>query len=653
MRATFPMQLALLLALGLASARPSQAAWPPDGVPLCGGRPACDATFPVPAPDGTGGAFVVWADNRASPTSAISDIFMQRVMGTGEIAPGWPATGLPVCTDPAWQGHSLWSVVPDGFGGVIMAWQDQRNDALYGTGDIYAQRILADGSLAPGWAVNGVPVTRLPWWQSLPVALADGTGGAYFTWDDDYADDIRVQRLGPDGQPAPGWPEDGLAVCTDPFVQGSPELASDGQGGVIVAWADGRVVPPGAFAQRVLPTGEIAPGWPVNGVQIAGRYFRGVVSDGAGGAYLCSATAGPFFDASLYVQRFTGSGAIAPGWPAGGAEVCTAPDDRSPPRLVADGQGGVLLTWYDYRDLYDDEIFVQRIGPERTRYPGWPADGLRVTDNQLWDHDPDLAPDGSGGVYLCWDQNLTRVMVQHLTGAGEPAPGWPAGGMAIPSQEQFGNPHITADGFGGAVVVWETYSRDIRALRFVADGPTPVQVALVSAEASPERVRLTWHAAGGGSIVARVERRTEGGAWEGLGAAEASGDGYLRFEDRAVVPGSRYAYRLAYRDGESERFSAESWVEVPSGLELALEGFRPNPAVGEPLVAFTLPRAGAAQLELWDLGGRRRLAQEVGALGAGRHLVRLSRGSSLPAGMYWLRLRQGGESAGSRGLIVR
>ncbi|TMQ68429.1 MAG: hypothetical protein E6K81_16605, partial [Candidatus Eisenbacteria bacterium] len=91
--------------------------------------------------------------------------------------------------------------------------------------------------------------------------------------------------------------------------------------------------------------------------------------------------------------------------------------------MEPDGAGGVLLVWDDYRDFGDDEIFALRIRGDGSRQPGWPVDGLRVTDNTAtFDSFPDLAADLTEGAYLCWEwENNTqgfdeRVAVQHLTG---------------------------------------------------------------------------------------------------------------------------------------------------------------------------------------------------------------------------------------------
>jgi hypothetical protein len=138
-----------------------------------------------------------------------------------------------------------------------------------------------------------------------------------------------------------------------------------------------------------------------------------------------------------------------------------------------------------------------------------------------------------------------------------------------------------------------------------------------------------------------------------LSVATFDGTGRLRYEDRDVAPGARYAYRLGWTESGSERFSVETWVDVPVALSLALEGARPNPAVGPLTVAFTLPRAEPATLELLDVSGREVLAREVGSLGPGHHVLRLGECGCTPPGMYWLRLAQAGHSLVKRAAVIR
>jgi hypothetical protein len=68
--------------------------------------------------------------------------------------------------------------VPDGAGGAIIVWQDNRN----GAGDIYAQRMSPAG--APLWAANGIVICSATGDQNTATIAADGAGGALIAWVD-------------------------------------------------------------------------------------------------------------------------------------------------------------------------------------------------------------------------------------------------------------------------------------------------------------------------------------------------------------------------------------------------------------------------------------------------------------------------------------
>jgi hypothetical protein len=183
--------------------------------------------------------------------------------------------------------------------------------------------------------------------------------------------------------------------------------------------------------------------------------------------------------------------------------------------------------------------------------------------------------------------------------------------------------------------------------------PTPALVSLQSAAAEPGRVRLVWAGHGAGALEATVQRREAASAWEPHGAAVPEGGDRLSYVDTSVEPGRRYGYRLAYQDESSEQFTAETWVEVPLAPELALEGLRPNPSLGPTRVAFTLPAAGDARIEVLDVAGRRVARRDVGPLAAGRHVVELAEARSLAPGVYVIRLSFAGRTLQARGVVMR
>jgi hypothetical protein len=182
----------------------------------------------------------------------------------------------------------------------------------------------------------------------------------------------------------------------------------------------------------------------------------------------------------------------------------------------------------------------------------------------------------------------------------------------------------------------------------------PVQLALVDAEAEPGRVKLTWYAASGGGLTATVYRRTSDQGWTALAEIAADGAGQLSYEDRSVMPGTRYGYRLGVFENDVEEYLGEAWVDVPAMTALALAGARPNPATSELSVAFTLPDpASPARLEAFDLAGRRVAWRDVGPLGAGSHLVKLGEGADLGCGVYVIRLTRCERTLTTRAVIVR
>jgi immune inhibitor A len=93
--------------------------------------------------------------------------------------------------------------------------------------------------------------------------------------------------------------------------------------------------------------------------------------------------------------------------------------------------------------------------------------------------------------------------------------------------------------------------------------------------------------------------------------------------------------------------------ELAPVVSFALHGLKTNPTTRDIIVAFSLPDAGSATLELIDISGRRVVAQEVGSLGPGRHAVALGGGMSHAPGVYLARLSRAGKSFTVRAVVLR
>jgi len=197
------------------------------------------------------------------------------------------------------------------------------------------------------------------------------------------------------------------------------------------------------------------------------------------------------------------------------------------------------------------------------------------------------------------------------------------------------------------VAVWADFrpgsQSDIYASRVDASGAigppiaTATQVALVSSDATTERVRLVWYATESAGLAATLERTTDGVTWRDIARLSADGTGRLAYDDTDINAGSRYGYRLRLSQRET---TAESWVDVPR-VAFALHGVRPTPSTGPASIEFSLPDAAQATIELFDVGGRRIGSHPVGSLGAGRHSFAIDRHHALDPGVYLVRLARG------------
>jgi hypothetical protein len=191
------------------------------------------------------------------------------------------------------------------------------------------------------------------------------------------------------------------------------------------------------------------------------------------------------------------------------------------------------------------------------------------------------------------------------------------------------------------------------------DATTDVLASLLSVDTSPERVRLVWFAPDAPAATS-VERRHGGSEWASIGLAAHETPEAIVYEDRAVIPGERYEYRLMLDGPDGPRpmgFATatvplppfQPWTRIPI---LALLGASPNPSSRGLNVAFSLPWQGNVDLDVFDVTGRRRASQKA-EFDAGPHFVAMDPGGALPPGAYLIRLRFAGVELNKRAVIIR
>jgi hypothetical protein len=92
---------------------------------------------------------------------------------------------------------------------------------------------------------------------------------------------------------------------------------------------------------------------------------------------------------------------------------------------------------------------------------------------------------------------------------------------------------------------------------------------------------------------------------------------------------------------------------VPGSRGLSLSGARPNPATRGLLVAFALADDQPAELEVFDLNGRRILKRDLGGLGPGEHVCDVGTPRGMAPGVYLIRLTQGSQSVTTKATVLR
>lgn len=265
---------------------------------------------------------------------------------------------------------------------------------------------------SPNTALNTPVCTDLG--RQIDLRMSeDGKGGAFIAWKDYRASggfglpDIYIQHLNSGGYPQ--WAINGVAICTDPADQSTPSIVTDMSGGVIVAWSDWRTgIERDIFAQRIDSLGVVQ--WTIDGVGVANKPEREhnekIISDDAGGAIIVWEQQGNNGAWDLWAQRINHAG--APVWPVGGLPLCTVDANRLNPKVQKDGKGGAIITWQDFRNLSDYNIYAQRLSPLGALL--WGAGGLAICSAQGAQVDPKIDPDSiTGGVYIAWvdKRNLT------------------------------------------------------------------------------------------------------------------------------------------------------------------------------------------------------------------------------------------------------
>jgi predicted lipoprotein with Yx(FWY)xxD motif len=313
----------------------------PVGAPSTAGISVCSAVGDqleiAAASDYDDGVYIVWTDERGMPTE--KKLYAQRMRDNG--TRHWAADGKQVVVHTGTRNESQPAIARDeSIGdGVVIAWKDGRNSSVSNF-DIYAQRMTQNGSRL--WTDEGKDVTQADFGQEEPVIVGTPNGGAIVAWLDhrNYGStdiDVYAQRMkSDDGTQL--WEEDGRVVCDADRDQGFLDIASDGSAGAVIVWEDRRT--------------DVT-----------------TLTD-------------------IYGQRISSDGNAM--WHGGGVAICAAEEEQFRPAVAKVGDSKWIVVWSDHRE--GGTVAAQRYGIFGHRDDQ--LDGVPITLAQWEQERPVLVPMG-------------------------------------------------------------------------------------------------------------------------------------------------------------------------------------------------------------------------------------------------------------------
>ncbi|MBT3233088.1 MAG: T9SS type A sorting domain-containing protein [Calditrichaeota bacterium] len=445
-----------------------------EGILVCS-HPAAQET-PKLCPDGQGGAFFCWVDNRNANDSN-QDIYGQRVDARGNLMWGAVDEGEAICTAEEEQiGNRIVISEP---GTAIVCWEDKRSDGS--DIDVYAMRIAGDNAIQRTWQnEQGEAVIIMQSNQSGPRLYPDGEGGAFFVWEDERFGgfpeiDIWIQRLNVEGQRM--WADEGVPVVGATgegvdglYTQSGPLIRRTADGGCVVIWQDQRSGSIHLYSQRFNANGEAV--WEDNGVALAEGYsqnalypkvYGNIDNDGKfavvwlDGRFSAQGTF-PFIQYGIANGETVNTVLPVGGKPVISTDIVGGGIDIDATKTE---DGGMILVWEDHRRNQPYAIYGQKVDGEGNLL--WGDEGLRIAEF-LWDQKlPLVCSDGRGGAIATWraptNDSLYNVFCQRINSDGERL--WGNEGINITNNSVDETVEaIVPDKRGGAVIVWRA-SEDV------------------------------------------------------------------------------------------------------------------------------------------------------------------------------------------------
>lgn len=552
-------------------------------------------------PDGKGGLVAVWQDDRSTATGV--DIYYQRLdsLGNRVHAPG----GIPICTLPLAQIQL--HAASDGRGGIFITWNDES------TYKVFVQHINADGGI--DWPMSGIQVSQRQSIVAYPRIISDGNEGAIVAWTEPRFDNtsiVYVQRVEHDGTIA--WRNGGVRLKISANSQGQQTIVPDGYNGAIVVWSeyDSRV-----WAQAIAGDGTVR--WGTDGRLVGsaggGASSPEAVSDGKHGVIIAwEDDRTGTLDINIYAQRIDYLGNAL--WTANGVPVCVELGSQTGAKLVVDPDANSLFAWIDERNQ-SEMVYVQRLNANG--FKQWTLNGIAVCSN------PDSKPetiamgyDFAGGAYIAWDDRRTSIISSDIFAQRVNQSGtmyWAQDGIPVSTADRDQiSLRMAVDSSARAFLVWRDRRNSIQQTDLYASmlwytGVIPVQFSMFRAASMQDGVLLEWETeTETNSFGFHVQRSVDTKQWSEIGfIASSSGiDGPKRYSfiDSNPLGSLQSYYRLRQVDLDgSVTYSSVVAIQPAEYRAPTLLAVYPNPVRASGEVQFSLPAESTVSISVFNMLG--------------------------------------------------
>ena len=240
------------------------------------------------------------------------------------------------------------------------------------------------------------------------------------------------------------WVPGGTLIASRVLDFNDVVAVPDGQAGALVLGRELGSVD-GHAVERVGPDGRFPAGWPSTALQPM-FLSSGFAADEAGGAYVGRVKQGPT-NSQIVVDHVLAGGSLDPAWPASGRVIADVPSAVQGCQLAPDGSGGVYVAFCTGTDQ-GSELAVLRLDATGAASPGWPAAGVQIKQSGefIYFGNAQATP---AGLFVAGNLSPTipipndqphDAFIGHVLASGAIPAGWGTGTIVLPYLLPGSNP---------------------------------------------------------------------------------------------------------------------------------------------------------------------------------------------------------------------